>query len=116
MALDHHAVGRTAGPTEVSWDSRDAMLYALGVGAGQADPFKELNLTTENSAGHEQVMLPVYGVVITQRASARPDMGAVDRTKLVHAEQGFTLHKPLPLQGTARVTGKGLCSVNPCSA
>ncbi|MCX7200833.1 MAG: MaoC/PaaZ C-terminal domain-containing protein [Burkholderiales bacterium] len=106
MALDHQAVGRTAGPTEVSWDSRDAMLYALGVGAGQADPFKELNLTTENSAGQEQVMLPVYGVVITQRASARPDMGAVDRTKLVHAEQGFTLHKPLPLQGTARVTGK----------
>lgn len=106
MGLDINAVGRTAGPSEVSWDSRDAMLYALGVGAGQADPFDELNLTTENSAGHEQVMLPVYGVVLTQRAAARPDMGAVDRTKLVHAEQGFTLHKPLPLQGTVRVTGK----------
>lgn len=106
MGLDLNAVGRTAGPSEVSWDSRDAMLYALGVGAGQADPFKELNLTTENSAGHEQVILPVYGVVLTQRAAARPDMGAVDRTKLVHAEQGFTLHKPLPLQGTVRVTGK----------
>ena len=46
MALDRNAVGRTTGPSEVSWDSRDAMLYALGVGAGQADPFSELNLTT----------------------------------------------------------------------
>lgn len=106
MGLDRDAVGRSAGPFEVSWDSRDAMLYALGVGAGQADPFKELNLTTENSAGHELTMLPVYAVVLTQRASARPDLGAIDRTKLVHAEQGFTLHKPLPLQGTVKVTGK----------
>ena len=106
MGLDRDAVGRSAGPVEVSWDSRDAMLYALGVGAGQADPFKELNLTTENSAGHELTMLPVYAVVLTQRVSARPDLGAIDRTKLVHAEQGFTLHKPLPLQGTVRVTGK----------
>ena len=31
MALDRNAVGRTTGPSEVSWDSRDAMLYALGV-------------------------------------------------------------------------------------
>jgi acyl dehydratase len=106
MALDRNAVGRTTGPSEVSWDSRDAMLYALGVGAGQADPFGELNLTTENSAGQELVMLPAYAVVLTQRASARPDMGPIDRTKLVHAEQGFTLHKPLPLQGSARITGR----------
>jgi len=106
MGLDRDAVGRSAGPFEVSWDSRDAMLYALGVGAGQADPFKELNLTTENSAGHELTMLPVYAVVLTQRVSARPDLGAIDRTKLVHAEQGFTLRKPLPLQGTVHVTGK----------
>jgi acyl dehydratase len=106
MGLDRNAVGRTAGPSDVSWDSRDAMLYALGVGAGQADPFKELNLTTENSDGHELVMLPAYAVVLTQRSTARPDLGAIDRTKLVHAEQGFTLHKPLPLQGTARITGK----------
>jgi acyl dehydratase len=82
------------------------MLYALGVGAGQADPFGELNLTTENSAEQELVMLPAYGVVLTQRAAARPDLGAIDRTKLVHAEQGFILHKPLPLQGTVRVSGK----------
>ena len=106
MGLDRDAVGRTAGPSEVSWDSRDAMLYALGVGAGQSDPFGELNLTTENSAGQELVMLPAYGVVLTQRAAARPDLGPIDRTKLVHAEQGFTLHKPLPLQGTVRVSGK----------
>ena len=106
MGLDRDAVGRTAGPSEVSWDSRDAMLYALGVGAGQSDPFGELNLTTENSAGQELVMLPAYGVVLTQRAAARPDLGPIDRTKLVHAEQGFTLHKPLPLQGPVRVSGK----------
>ena len=92
MGLDRDAVGRMAGPSEVSWDSRDAMLYALGVGAGQSDPFGELNLTTENSAGQELVMLPAYGVVLTQRAAAprswpdRPDQTRSCRAGL-HAAQ-----------------------------
>jgi len=45
MAIDPKIVGNTAGPVEFSWTSRDTMLYALGVGAGQADPYSELQYT-----------------------------------------------------------------------
>lgn len=103
MALDHAAVGREAGPTEVNWTSRDALLYALGVGAGQEDPFAELEFTTENSTNVVQRMLPTYAVLITQNAS-RPRLGDIEGPRLVHAEQGFELHRPLPVEGSARVT------------
>jgi hypothetical protein len=51
-------------------------------------------------------VLPVYAVVLIQRSGTRADMGPIDRTKLVHAEQGFVLHKPLPVEGTVHVTTK----------
>lgn len=104
MALNLNAVGTEVGPADVSWDARDAMLYALGVGAGQRDAHEELRFTTENSAGHELAVLPTYAVVLIQRAGVRPDMGPVDRTRLVHAEQSFVLHRPLPVQGKVQVT------------
>ena len=107
MPLDMNAIGREAGPAEVSWTSRDAMLYAIGVGAGQDDALAELAFTTENTEGVALRMLPTYAVVIVQNAAAaRPAFGDIDRTKLVHAEQGFVLHRPLPVEGRARVTGK----------
>ena len=34
MALNPDAVGSTSEPVERSWTSKDALLYALGVGAG----------------------------------------------------------------------------------
>ncbi|HWS73589.1 MAG TPA: MaoC/PaaZ C-terminal domain-containing protein [Quisquiliibacterium sp.] len=107
MPIDLNSVGREAGPVEVSWTSRDAMLYAVGVGAGQDDALAELEFTTENTAGVALRMLPTYAVVIVQNAvAARPEFGDIDRTKLVHAEQGFELHRPLPVEGRARVTGR----------
>ncbi|MEV0083993.1 MaoC/PaaZ C-terminal domain-containing protein [Saccharopolyspora sp. NPDC050642] len=103
MSLDLNAVGRTAGPVEVSWTSRDALIYALGVGAGQHDPLAELELTTENTAGVEQRILPGYAIVIGQRGP-RTDLGDFDRSKLVHAEQALTLHQPLAVAGAAKLT------------
>ncbi|MCU1372883.1 MAG: dehydrogenase, partial [Actinomycetia bacterium] len=43
--IDPAAVGVTAGPTTRSWTSDEALLYALGVGAGTS----ELAFTTENT-------------------------------------------------------------------
>lgn len=107
MPIDLNSIGREAGPSEVSWTSRDAMLYAIGVGAGQDDPLAELGFTTENTEGTPLRMLSTYAVVIVQNAvTARPPFGEFDRTRLVHAEQGFVLHRPLPVEGRARVTGK----------
>jgi acyl dehydratase len=106
MPLDLGAVGRTAGPREVAWTSRDALLYALGVGAGQDDPLDELQFTTENSQGVTQQALPTYGVVLVQGGGGRIRFGEVDRAMLVHAEQALTLHKPLPVEGRASVVSK----------
>lgn len=106
MALDLNAVGRSGGTAEVSWTHRDALLYAIGVGAGQDDALQELAFTTENSAGVSQRLLPTYAVVIVQNAGLRPDLGAIDRTKVVHAEQAFEVHRPLPVEGRVRVTNR----------
>jgi hypothetical protein len=104
MPLDLDAVGRSAGPREVAWTSKDALLYALGVGAGQEDPLRELEFTTENSQGTGQRVLPTFGVLLTQRATAWPDLGDFDLAMLVHAEQSLTLHRPLAPAGRATVT------------
>ena len=103
MPVNLDAIGQQAGPVEVGWDSRDVMLYALGVGAGQADPLAELDLTTENTAGVKLRVLPTFGLILAQRANVRPDFGEVDHTKLVHAEQSLELDAPLALEGRARI-------------
>src|SRR6266851_3956337 len=101
MGLDHSLVGVPSEPQERSWDSKDALLYAVGVGAGLGDPLQELEFTTENSEGIEQKVLPTFGVLIAQARTGRP-LGDFDRALLVHAEQAFELHRPLPVAGTSR--------------
>ena len=103
MALNHSLVGVPGEPAERSWDSKDALLYAVGVGAGLGDPLNELEFTTENSEGIEQQVLPTYAVLIAQgRTSGQ--LGDFDRAMVVHAEQAVELHRPLPVAGTVRTT------------
>jgi acyl dehydratase len=108
MPLNHSLVGVPGERRERSWTSTDALLYAIGVGAGLGDPLQELEFTTENTAGVEQKVLPTFGVLLAQ-ARAAGDLGDFDRAMLVHAEQSIELHKPLPVEGTlatsAIVTG-----------
>jgi acyl dehydratase len=101
MALDHSLVGEPGAPHERSWTSKDSLLYAVGVGAGLGDPLNELEFTTENSEGVAQQVLPTFGVLISQAATGR-NLGDFDRALLVHAEQAFELHRPLPVAGTSR--------------
>jgi acyl dehydratase len=103
MGLDHSLVGIPGEPQVHSWDSKDALLYAVGVGAGLGDPLKELEFTTENCAGIEQQVLPTFAVLVAQTRAGR-SLGDFDRAMLVHAEQYFELHRPLPVQGTVRTT------------
>lgn len=103
MALDHSLVGIPSEPQERSWDSKDALLYAVGVGAGLGDPLRELEFTTENCEGIQQKVLPTFGVLIAQARPGRA-LGDFDRAMLVHAEQAFELHRPLPVEGTVRTT------------
>jgi acyl dehydratase len=103
MTLDHTVVGVTSDPVEKTWDSKDVLLYALGLGAGAEDPLQELEFTTENTAGVELKVLPTYAVLAAQARGGRA-FGDFDPAKLVHAEQGFELHAPLPVDGRVSVT------------
>lgn len=105
MSLDHSLVDVQGEPHERSWTSKDALLYAVGVGAGLGDPLRELEFTTENSEGVEQKVLPTYGVLLAQAATAR-SIGNFDRAMLVHAEQYVELHRPLPVGGTVRTSSR----------
>lgn len=115
MTLRADLVGTTGEPVEVSWTADDVMLYALAIGAGSDDPTSELGLTTENTAGLDGTpwVVPTYAAIITR--GARVDLGDIDRTRLVHAEQSVRVHVPLPAQGTALVTGR-VTAVEPRSS
>jgi acyl dehydratase len=101
------AVGEEAAPTEQAWTSTDALLYALGVGAGAVDPVgSELEFTTENSLGVEQKVLPTLGVVLSTGGPAFGLAGSFDATMAVHGEQGIELAGPLPPQGKVLTTSR----------
>ena len=103
MALNPDALGSTSDPLEISWDSKDALLYAVGVGAGH----EELTFTTENSAGVEQSVLPTFPVVIGfGRVNTLRGVGDFDPTLLVHGQQAVTLHRAIPVDGTVTITGE----------
>ncbi|HUF34072.1 MAG TPA: MaoC/PaaZ C-terminal domain-containing protein [Acidimicrobiales bacterium] len=102
MPIDPSAVGATAGPVERSWNSKDALLYAVGVGAGT----EELAYTTENSRGIEQLVLPTFAVIAGGGASAMGQVGEIDFTQLVHGEQAFELKRPIPVEGTVSTTSE----------
>jgi len=101
MPLDQSLVGVPSEPQERSWTSADALLYAIGVGAGLGDSLHDDASTTENSEGVRQQVLPTYAVLVAQARTSR-GLGDFDRAMLVHAEQAFELHRPLPVEGTVR--------------
>jgi acyl dehydratase len=104
--INPDAVGATGGPTERSWDSKDALLYAVGVGAGAQDPLAELEFTTENSKDVEQKVLPTFAVIAGMGGGAMRHAGEINFTMLVHGEQAIELHRPIPVAGTVSITDK----------
>ncbi len=100
MPINPAATGNQSAPSPGSWDSKDALLYALGVGAGVSDPTGfELEFTTENSQDVTQRVLPTFPVVIPGGAGAYNNVGDFNMAMLVHGEQSVTLHAPLPVAG-----------------
>jgi acyl dehydratase len=104
MPINPDAVGARGEPRRASWTSDDALLYALGIGAGVEDPVgDELEFTTENTAGVEQQVYPtmvvLFGFTATGGKSAMSEIGSFDPRMLVHGEQGIKLHRPIPTSG-----------------
>ncbi|MBN9738418.1 MULTISPECIES: MaoC family dehydratase [unclassified Pseudonocardia] len=102
MALAPDLEGTQCEPVNVAWARDDVLLYALAVGAGAEQPLAELSLTTENTDGVRTVVLPSFAETLTRNAVV--DLGGIDHSRLVHAEQTFRLAAPLPVEGRARVT------------
>jgi acyl dehydratase len=87
---------------EQTFTQRDTLLYALGVGLG-ADPMDEQQLQFVYEKNLKA--LPTMAIILGYPGPwhANLDTG-ITRSHVVHGEQGFVIHKPLPTEGT--VTGK----------
>ena len=103
MPIDPSAVGTKGDPFEHSWDERDVMLYALGVGAGT----DELAFTTENTKDTPLQVLPTMAVVLGVGGfSAMRSIGTFNPAMLVHGEQAITVHGTIPTRGTVSTVGE----------
>ncbi len=107
MPLDPSAVGATGDVRTISWNSKDALLYAVGIGAGQA----ALRFTTENTKDVQQVVYPTFAVVAgsgtaSPGASAMSQIGTFNFALLVHGSQAITLARPIPVEAQATVQDK----------
>jgi acyl dehydratase len=104
MPLNPDAVGATSDPVEVSWTSKDSLLYAVGIGGGS----DELPFTTENTIDTPQLAFPTQAVVIGMGVGESPfaKLGDFNRAMLVHGQQAVTLHRVLPPEGSATLTSR----------
>jgi acyl dehydratase len=101
MPMNLDSVGSVSAPGERSWDHKDALLYALGVGAGQSDPTGfELEFTTENSQDVKQQVLPTFPVIVGLTGGGMPSFGDFNWAMLVHGEQSVEVFGPIPAEGT----------------
>lgn len=96
---------------EARWSGRDVLLYHLSLGAGAhagADP--ELRYTFER----DLQVLPTFALVAGQGISAGelPPIAMsmpgvdIDLRRILHAGQSLTVHRPIPVAGTATVSSR----------
>lgn len=91
--------GRPLGERTVAYDERDAILYALAVGAGAED----LDLVFEERLR----VLPTFALTLAQWApDALGSQGAFDTTTAVHGAQRLEVLRPLPRAGELRLQAR----------
>ena len=101
MPINPDAVGMKGEPTRRSWKSKDALLYALGVGAGT----EELAFTTENTKDTPQRALPTMAVVLGGGGVPFDKLGSFNLALMLHGAQGIELLDELPAEGEVESTG-----------
>jgi acyl dehydratase len=101
MALNPDAVGKTTGELVHTYQWKDVVLYALGVGARRDS---ELDFLYE---GRGPKVLPTYAVVPTFAVpGALLDAVGGNLLGVVHGGQRIRLHKPFAPNGTLTTVGK----------
>ena len=98
MPIDYEKLIHSEIPeVEQTLTKRDTMLYALGVGLG-ADPCDpgQLKFVYEQNLQ----ALPTMAIILGYPGPwyKRVDAG-ITASHVVHGEQGFTIHRPLPVEG-----------------
>ncbi len=99
--IDYDALmARPFAPIEHSYTERDTILYALGLGLG-ADPLNPAHLRATYERAEGFCALPSMVNVLAYPGfwAMEPDTGLTWQ-KILHGEQSFTLHAPLPAKGT----------------
>ena len=95
-------IGRVVDERTTTYRAQDTLLYALATGFG-ADPLdvRQLRYVYEENL----VALPCMSLVLGYPGFwlKQPEY-EVDWPKILHAEEAFTIHRPLPVAGT--VTGR----------
>ena len=102
MPIDYHRLkARDFGVIRQTYTERETLLYALSLGLGN-DPLDPdaLPFVYEGAPGGLRA-LPTMAAVLGYPGfwARQPDSG-IDWVRLVHGEQGLTLHRPLPAAGT----------------
>jgi acyl dehydratase len=102
MPLDPAAVGLKGDPVRRKWTSKDALLYALGVGAG----VDELAFTTENTKDTPQHVLPTMAVVLGGGGVPFNKIGTFNPALMLHGAQAIELYDEIPAEGEIESTGQ----------
>ena len=100
MPLNPEGVGHVVGPAEHRHDWKDAVLYALSVGARP----EELDLLLETRGPRvlpTWAVVPVFEPVFEALAALGGDFNDV-----LHGGQTIRLHKPIPSSGVLRTTAR----------
>ncbi|MCB2147646.1 MAG: SDR family NAD(P)-dependent oxidoreductase [Deltaproteobacteria bacterium] len=99
MALNRDAIGKPIGPMKRDYTWKDAVLYALGVGAG----FSELDYCYEK----DLKVIPSFSIaMIFDFLSQAAIASGVNLAGILHGEQELIFHNPIPPEGTLITTGR----------
>ena len=91
--------GHDLGTRTIAYDARDAILYALAVGAS----CDETDLVYERDLR----VLPTYACALGLWAVEEAGgLGAYDRNMSLHANQSLELHAPMPRNGSFEARGR----------
>ncbi|WP_461169454.1 MaoC/PaaZ C-terminal domain-containing protein [Arthrobacter sp. Z1-15] len=100
MTIHTQNIGKVSEGAPVSWNSKDALLYALSVGAGARDQTGNLAFTTENSRGISQSVLPTFAVLLGGSGGSMDSLGDFKLSQILHGGQSVTLNRTLAPAGT----------------
>ena len=99
MALNLEALGKPLGPISKDYNWKDAVLYAIGVGAG----FDEIEYTYEKNLK----VLPSFSIAAVFNFFPLFSAEAnVNLAGILHGEQQLVFHQPIPAEGTLKTSGR----------